>query len=186
MKLILAQGNPGSDYDQTRHNVGWLVLDAYAKEQGTDFTPKPKFFADIAELTVAGEKVLLVKPQTFYNETGRAARAIVDFYKLAPSDILVVHDELALPLGIIRVRERGSDAGNNGIKSLNTHLGQDYTRLRIGIANDQLDRIGAFDFVLGRFSADEHHTLNNSIIPKAVELIDHFCRGELQLTSHNL
>ncbi len=84
------------------------------------------------------------------------------------------------------MREKGSDAGNNGIKSLNAHLGQDYTRLRIGVANDQFDRIGAFDFVLGKFSADERAALENSIIPKATELIEYFCRGELQLTSHNL
>lgn len=186
MRLVFAQGNPGPDYASTRHNVGWLVLDAYARRQGTDFTAKPKFFADIAELSLAGEKILLVKPQTWYNETGRSARTIVDFYKLAPSDILAIHDELALPLGTIRVREKGSDAGNNGIKSLNAHLGQDYTRLRIGVANEQLDQIGAFDFVLGRFSAAERDTLDTLVIPKAIELIDHFCRGELQLTSHNL
>lgn len=186
MKLIFAQGNPGSDYTQTRHNVGWQILDAFARQQGSDFAPRPKFFADIAEASVAGENILLVKPQTFYNETGRSARAIVDFYKLSPADILVLHDELALPFGTIRVREKGSDAGNNGIKSLNAHLGQDYTRLRIGVANDQLGRIGAFDFVLGKFSADERAALENSIIPKAAELIEHFCRDELQLTSHNL
>lgn len=187
MKLIFAQGNPGPDYAQTRHNVGWQILDAYARaQQGTDFSAKPKFYADIAELSVAGEKILLIKPQTWYNETGRSARAIVDFYKLAPSDVLVIHDELALPLGTLRTREKGSDAGNNGIKSLNAHLGQDYTRLRVGVANDQLDRIGAFDFVLGKFSADEKATLDTTIIPKAIELINHFCRGDLQLTSHNL
>lgn len=186
MKLIFAQGNPGPDYAATRHNVGWLILDAYAKQERADFSAKPKFFADIAELNIAGEKILLVKPQTWYNETGRSARAVVDFYKLAPSDILVIHDELALPLGTLRTREKGSDAGNNGIKSLNAHLGQDFTRLRVGVANDQLDRIGAFDFVLSKFPTKERATLDTLIIPKAIQLIDHFCRGDLQLTSHSL
>lgn len=186
MKLILAQGNPGPDYAATRHNVGWLILDAFAQAQGTNFAPKPKFFADIAEVTIAGEKMLLIKPQTFYNDTGRAARAILDFYKLTPADLLVIHDELALPFGTIRVREQGSDAGNNGIKSLNHHLGSAYMRVRIGVATELRDRMGDADFVLGRFSADERSTLEATIIPKACELIEQFCHGTLELTSHNL
>lgn len=186
MKLIFAQGNPGPDYATTRHNVGWLVLDAFARQQRTDFAAKPKFLADIAEVNFAGEKILLAKPQTFYNETGRSARAIVDFYKLSPADILVIHDELALPIGMIRVREKGSDAGNNGIKSLNAHIGQAYHRLRIGVASELHGRMNDADFVLGRFTADEQAQLTTSIIPKATELIDHFCRGQLELTSHYL
>ncbi|MEP6710637.1 MAG: aminoacyl-tRNA hydrolase, partial [Candidatus Saccharibacteria bacterium] len=134
MKLIFAQGNPGDQYNTTRHNVGFAILDALAKKFEASFTSKPKFFADIAELNIEGEKILLVKPATFYNETGKSARALVDFYKLAPAtDVLVVHDDLALPFGTLRTREKGSDAGNNGIKSLNAHLGPDYARLRIGI-----------------------------------------------------
>jgi peptidyl-tRNA hydrolase, PTH1 family len=186
MKLILAQGNPGPDYAATRHNVGWLVLDAFAQAHGASFSPKPKFFADIAEVTIAGEKTLLIKPQTFYNDTGRAGRAIIDFYKLTPADLLAVHDELALPFGTIRVREQGSDAGNNGIKSLNTHLGSQYPRLRIGVANDRLDRIPAADFVLGRFTADEQQQLEKNVIPKALEVITQFCSGSLVITSHTI
>src|SRR5438445_447838 len=137
MKLIFAQGNPGSQYATTRHNVGFLILDQLAAKAGKEFIKKPKFHADVAELTIAGEKVLLVKPTTFYNETGQSARSLVDFYKLdTMSDVLVVHDDLALPLGTIRTREKGSDAGNNGIKSLNAHLGHDYHRIRIGIYNE--------------------------------------------------
>ena len=186
MKLILAQGNPGPDYAATRHNVGWQVLDSLANEQHATFNLKPKFLADIAELNLAGEKILLVKPQTFYNETGRSARALIDFYKIDSADVLVIHDELALPLGTIRVREQGSDAGNNGVKSLNTHIGSNYSRLRIGIANELLSHIPAADFVLGRFTADEQGQLTKNIIPKALELIDQFCRGSLTATSHTL
>lgn len=184
--MIIAQGNPGQEYVATRHNVGWQILDAFASEQGSSFSAKPKFFADIAEATVAGEKILLVKPQTFYNDTGRTARAILDFYKLDSADVLAIHDELALPLGTIRVRQQGSDAGNNGIKSLNAHIGPIYGRLRIGVANEHSERIAAADFVLGRFTADEQQQLAKSIIPKAVELIDQFCRGTLATTSHAL
>lgn len=186
MKIILAQGNPGLEYAATRHNVGWQALDGFAGEHHSSFASKPKFLADIAETTVAGEKVLLVKPQTFYNDTGRAARAILDFYKLESADVLVIHDELALPLGTIRVREQGSDAGNNGIKSLNAHIGPLYARLRIGVANEHSSKIAAADFVLGRFNANEQQQLTKTIIPKAIELIDQFCRGTLAATSHTL
>lgn len=186
MKLIFAQGNPGPDYATTRHNVGWQVLDTLASAQGATFSPKPKFMAEIAELRLTGEKILLVKPQTFYNETGRSARALIDFYKIDSTDTLVIHDELALPLGTIRVREQGSDAGNNGIKSLNAHLGTNYSRLRIGVANEHLSRVPAADFVLGRFTADEQTQLTKNIIPKALEMINEFCRGTLTATSHTL
>lgn len=184
MKVIFAQGNPGAQYAMTRHNVGFQVLDALAAKQGSTFAPKPKFFADVAEVNVAGEKVLLVKPQTFYNETGRSARALVDFYKLSLADVLVVHDDLALPLGTLRVREKGSDAGNNGIKSLNAHLGPDYMRLRIGIYSNLRDRMHDADFVLANFSKEEAEQLSRDIIPKALDLLDEFCRGELKASSH--
>lgn len=184
MKIIFAQGNPGPQYETTRHNVGFLALDALAG--GTSFAPKPKFFAAIAEVSIAGEKTLLVKPQTFYNETGRAARAILDFYKLSPADMLVIHDDLALPLGTLRVREKGSDAGNNGIKSLNAHLGPDYARLRVGVYNELRDRMHDADFVLGNFSSNERGVLNKMIIPKIKELVADFCRGSLESSSHTL
>ena len=182
MKIIFAQGNPGQQYVTTRHNIGFMILDAFAN--GNSFTPKPKFFADIAELSIDREKVLLVKPQTFYNETGRSARAILDFYKLTPSDLLALHDDLALPLGTLRVREKGSDAGNNGIKSLNSHLGPEYMRLRIGIYNELRDRIHDADFVLSNFTKDEASRIATDITPKAIELIEDFCRGRLAASSH--
>ena len=104
----------------------------------------------------------------------------------AASDVLVIHDDLALPLGKIRIREKGSDAGNNGIKSLNAHLGPNYNRIRIGIENDLRNRMGDINFVLGHFSKDETVTLKEVIIPKTIELIERFCAGELETTSHNL
>ena len=187
MKLIFAQGNPGSQYTTTRHNVGFLILDQLATQAGGEFMKKPKFHADIAELSIAGEKTLLVKPTTFYNETGQSARSLTDFYKLdTANDILVIHDDLALPLGTIRIREKGSDAGNNGIKSLNAHLGQSYSRIRIGIKNELHSRVSDVDFVLGHFSKDENEILIETIIPKTIELIEHFCAGQLETTSHKI
>jgi len=186
MKMIFAQGNPGVNYEKTRHNVGFLALDYYAGQKSVNFQPKSKFTADIAELSANGEKVLLVKPSTFYNETGQSARALADFYKIDTADILVIHDELALPFGTLRTREKGSDAGNNGIKSLNAHLGEDYARLRVGTWNELADKQGSFDFVLSKFAADEMEKLNKDIFPKIAEIIDDFVAGQHEITSHSL
>lgn len=187
MKLILAQGNPGAQYANTRHNIGFTVLDMLAQREGEAFIKKAKFHADIAELVIGGEKTLLVKPTTFYNETGQAARLLTDFYKLNPAqDIAVIHDDLALPFGTIRIRDKGSDAGNNGIKSLNAHIGPAYTRVRVGIYNELRDRIHDADFVLSGFTKDESSALRKSIAPKIIELIETFCAGQLETTSHTL
>ena len=186
MKVILAQGNPGTKYTNTRHNIGFLTLDSFANEKGVQFTAKPKFHADIAEFTESGDKILLVEPTTFYNETGKCARALADFYKLDTADILVLHDDLALPFGTLRTREKGSDAGNNGIKSLNTHLGENYARIRIGISNDLADKADAADFVLSKFSKEESEKLKTDIFPKVAEIIDNFIAGKHEITSHTM
>lgn len=183
MKLIFAQGNPASEYRTTRHNTGFIVMDEFAASHSAVFQPKDRFKAAIAETEINGEKVLLAKPLTYYNETGQSARAIIDFYKLDPAtDVLVIHDELALPFGTIRSRGQGSDAGNNGIKSLNAHIGSHYHRLRIGIANPDLSDRDAADFVLGRFTPEEQTKLPE-LITKATQAIDDFIAGELQHTT---
>jgi PTH1 family peptidyl-tRNA hydrolase len=185
MKLIFAQGNPGDQYAATRHNVGFQVLDDFASKQQVSFGSKPKFFADVAEYTSGDEKILLVKPTTFYNETGRSARALVDFYKLDPAtDILVIHDDLALPFGTLRTREKGSDAGNNGIKSLNAHIDHYYARLRVGIYNDLRERMDDAEFVLSRFSKEEQAALAD-IFGKTREIIDSFLDNSFQTTTHS-
>jgi PTH1 family peptidyl-tRNA hydrolase len=186
MKIVLAQGNPGIKYEHTRHNVGFLALDFYASKQKIEFQSKSKFHADIAETSIDGDKVLLVKPTTFYNETGKAARALADFYKVETTDILVIHDELALPFGTLRTREKGSDAGNNGIKSLNAHLGENYARIRVGTHNEIADKQGSYDFVLSKFSAEESEKLQKDIFPKISDLIDDFVSGNHTSSSHRV
>jgi aminoacyl-tRNA hydrolase len=186
MKLLFAQGNPGSEYARTRHNIGWQCLDALAHAYGAQFSPKPKLHAATASATIAGQPVLLAKPTTFYNDTGRAAQAILRFYKLPPQALLVLHDELALEFGIIRVRHSGSDAGNNGIKSLNAHLGQGYARLRIGIHNQLRRRMGDATFVLKPFSQAEQEALNTAIIPATTALVEQFAAGTLADTSQRV
>jgi PTH1 family peptidyl-tRNA hydrolase len=185
MKIVFAQGNPGTQYARTRHNVGFITLDAFADANSAEWRTETKYKAAIATVTVDGEKVLLVKPLSFYNDTGLVARSIIDFYKLTPAtDFLVIHDELALPFGTVRIREKGSDAGNNGIKSLNAHLGPDYARIRVGIWNERRDLLDDADFVLSTFSAEETSELNTLIKTKLFELIRSFVNGTLEVTSH--
>lgn len=187
MKLIFAQGNPGSSYARTRHNIGFRIIEALALEHDAVFRPVDKYKAHIATISVGDEKVLLVLPQTFYNETGQSARGLIDFYKLDPaSDLLVVHDELSLPFGTVRVRSTGSDAGNNGIKSLNAHLGASYHRLRVGVWNERRDIMGDSDFVLSTFSKEEEARFTTNILPKTLELVEEFIRGSMEPTSHRI
>ena len=187
MKLIFAQGNAGTQYAHTRHNVGFSVIDAFADSQDAVWSNKAKFNAMIAETSVNGAKVILAKPTTFYNESGQSARKIIDFYNLdTHHDVLVIHDDLALPFGTIRTREKGSDAGNNGIKSLNSHIEPNYHRVRIGILNDLRERMNDTDFVLGNFSKDETKKLNDSIIPHVIEIIEKFCGQNVEITSKKL
>ncbi len=186
MKLIFGLGNPGTNYDGTRHNAGFMTLSLLAAREGASFADKPKFKASVAELNIGGEKVLVVKPDTFYNLVGESYRAVLDFYKLDPADTLVIHDELALPFGTIRTRVGGTDAGNNGIKSINQHGGTDSNRIRIGIANHQRQTIGDTDFVLARFTAEETVALQDKVLPKVLEAIDAFLAGSHAVTSHKL
>jgi PTH1 family peptidyl-tRNA hydrolase len=185
MKIIFAQGNPEPTYQNTRHNLGFAVLDAFAVKSAVTFTASKKFHADIAELQIPNEKILLVKPTTFYNETGSSARALVDFYKLDTGDLLVLHDELSLPFGTIKTRFDGSDAGNNGIKSLNTHIGPNYARIRLGIYNSLRDQMNDADFVLGKFSKAEREALPR-ITEQAHAFISDFIHGTLVPTRISL
>ena len=186
MKIIFAQGNPGADYTYTRHNIGFLLIDMFATAHHAEFVKKAKFHADIAEVSIDGEKVLLVKPTTFYNETGQAARLITDFYKCNPADdFVVIHDDLALPFGVIRTRKDGRDAGNNGIKSLNAHLGEHYARIRIGIFNENRHRMHDADFVLGSLSLNEKNALQ-ALYEHTSGFINDFIKSNFALTKVTL
>ena len=187
MKIIFAQGNPGAQHAKSRHNVGFLALDALADKLNAKWTEKSKFQAYTTEILLNAEKAILVKPNTYYNETGNSIRKIVDFYKIDPTeDLLVIHDDFALPFGAIRVREKGSDAGNNGIKSINSSISQDYMRIRIGIWTELRDKMDDADFVLAKFNSEEVKGLEDKIIPKTIDLIDQFCGGFIKSTSYKV
>lgn len=162
MRLVFALGNPEPRYGSTRHNVGFFVVDEFARQVGIPFSEKTKFKALVAEITIGGEKVIIAKPTTFYNLVGESYRALADFYKIASEDTLVIADDLALPFGTMRLREGGSGGGSNGIKSLNAHGGENTKRLRIGIANELREKMDDADFVLSQFSADEQKALQNA------------------------
>lgn len=187
MKIIFAQGNPGSKYEQTRHNVGFVLIDSIAKAANVEWRVVDKHKARIAETSVSGEKVLLIQPQTFYNDTGLSAQSLIHFYKVNPAtDFLVIHDDLALPLGTVRVREKGSDAGNNGIKSLNAHLGEDYARIRVGIWTPDREVHGDMNFVLGNFTQTESQKIEKDITPIVNAFVAAFIRGDLTSISQSV
>lgn len=157
-KVIAGLGNPGPGYERTRHNVGFLLLDKLVAGGW-----RKKFNAEISEIQLAGEAVLVVKPQTFMNRSGEPLRAIMEFYKRDISELIVTHDEVDLPLGTIRVKQGGGAAGHNGIKSLVTELGSaDFVRVRLGVGRPPItkDNSGAeveralADWVLGRFETE--------------------------------
>ena len=183
MKLILGLGNPESRYAMTRHNVGFIMCDMLAEQWGASFKSTPKFQADIAETVQNGEKILLAKSTTYYNEVGQSARALMDFYKLTPEDILAIHDDFALPLGTIRTRYGGSGGGNNGIKSLNAHVGDGTARIRVGIYHELRDRINDADFVLGTFTRAELQQITADFETIA-RLVGEFIDGNFAATTH--
>ena len=201
MKVILALGNPGEKYVHTRHNAGFLVIDQLAAGQSAHFSNKPKFFADIAELNsftvdsaastnshtiVPREKILLVKPTTYYNEVGIAARALMDFYKLTLDDLLIIHDDTDLDFGKIRVRKGGRDAGSNGLKSLHAHIGADFWHIRIGTDNLLRRQVSTDRFVMMNFNSDELTILKNWAIPTAQTMIHDFLSDHISAISVKL
>ncbi|KAA6204745.1 MAG: aminoacyl-tRNA hydrolase [Candidatus Tokpelaia sp.] len=154
MLVIAGLGNPGRDYENTRHNIGFMAIDAiYA--QGS-FSPwRAKFHALIAEGVIQGRKALLVKPQTYMNNSGQALAAILQFYKLPPASLVVLHDELDLAPAKLRIKTGGSDGGHNGLKSIDTHCGKDYCRIRLGIGHPGPGKELVYQHVMGNFSKAE-------------------------------
>lgn len=153
MKLIVGLGNPGCDYDNTRHNVGFFMLDLYAKSRGVTIDKK-KFNGYYVDFLINDEKIILLKPLSYMNLSGTVIRDYVDFYKIPVDDILVIHDDLDLKLGNFKLKETGSSGGHNGLKNVEMQLAtKNYKRLKIGISNDK--RIETKDYVLGKFSKEE-------------------------------
>lgn len=164
MYLIAGLGNPGKQYEMTRHNIGFHTIDYIADRLGVK-VKKLKFKAIFGEGTIGGEKVLLVKPQTYMNLSGESLVEFVRFYKIPIENVIVISDDIDLPAGRIRIRAKGSAGGHNGLKSIIQMLGGDnFARVRIGVGAPVSEDYDLADFVLGRFSKDEIPVLEDAIV----------------------
>jgi PTH1 family peptidyl-tRNA hydrolase len=155
MKLIIGLGNPGRDYETTRHNVGFLAVDAFANEEDGDWRKDAKRKAWISDVRMGREKIILAKPATYMNRSGEAASELVRFYKVPLRDLLVIHDDMDIAPGRIRFAAKGKDAGHKGVKDIQDQLGTtDIQRLRIGIGRPK-GKMDAEDWVLGELSPED-------------------------------
>lgn len=184
-QLIVGLGNPGKDYVDTRHNVGFRVLDELTRRYGLAFG-KTERKSQIASGVIRGRKVILAKPQTFMNLSGEAVRSLVDFYKVELGKIIVVADDLDIPLGTVRLRKSGGAGGQNGMKSVIQHLGtQEFSRLRFGIGRPP-GKMQARDYVLSSFKGDDA-ILAAQVIDRAADAVETWLAEgiELAMTRHN-
>ena len=156
MKVVIGLGNPGKKYEKTRHNIGFIAVDNLRKKMNIS-DEREKFQALVSEKNIDGEKVIFLKPQTFMNLSGNSVIEIINFYKLDPKkDIIVIYDDMDLSFGDIRIREKGSSGGHNGIKSIISHIGEEFIRIKCGIGAKEK---GAVEHVLGEFSQTEQKDL---------------------------
>lgn len=154
--LIVGLGNPGREYEGTRHNVGFALVERLARDWRADWELKKKFNARVAQVDRDGRRMVLCEPQTYMNLSGEAVAAVGDYYKLSPKQILILVDDADLPLGTIRLRPDGSSGGHHGLESIEQHLGtRSYARLKIGIGRRAADGRQISGYVLGRFAGDE-------------------------------
>jgi PTH1 family peptidyl-tRNA hydrolase len=162
--LVAGLGNPGRAYENTRHNLGWVVLDALAAKHRLAWKTSTQFDAEIARWDLpAGRTRWLVKPLTFMNDSGRSVAAVARFYKIPPADIATLYDDLTIDLGLVKVSVTGSAGGHNGVASLLEHLGDGFARYRLGIGPKQPAQIDMADFVLGKFTPEQQITVNQKL-----------------------
>lgn len=192
IRLIVGLGNPGAEYEQTRHNAGFWFVDNIENKWGGSWKKETKFNALVAKTKIEGHDVWLMKPQTFMNESGRAVGAFARFFKINPEEILIVHDELDIVVGDAKLKRSGSTAGHNGLKSVGSALGsQQFWRLRFGIGHprDKNLKTSVIDYVLQRPRGEDMDQINDTI-SRALPLIPMLCDGlfekaMMQLHSEN-
>jgi PTH1 family peptidyl-tRNA hydrolase len=173
--LIVGLGNVGKKYDGTRHNIGFAAVDELARSQSFEpWIEKKDLQVHLTNQTIGDSRVILIKPTTLMNLSGQAVQKVSNFYKISVDQILVVHDELAIPFGQIRTRVGGSSAGHNGIKSVSQHLGEDYGRVRIGVGTET--PMDTSDFVLAKFSKDEQSHLP-ALLKETTAILTEYVHG---------
>lgn len=171
MKLIVGLGNPGKEYENTRHNMGFMVIEKFALDMGLNFN-KEKFGGVYTEFMYNNEKIILLKPMKYINLSGEVVSSYVSYFKIKISDILVINDDLDMPLGKIKLKVNSSSGGHNGLKNIEQHLGtKEYKRLKLGISNNK--DIDTKDYVLSKFSKSDTELLN-SVISKSCNVINDY------------
>lgn len=178
IRLIAGLGNPGSQYDKTRHNAGFWFVDELARRYSGQFAAEKRFSGDVCKLQVGADTVWLIKPMTFMNRSGLAVRQLADFYRIPVEQILVAHDELDISAGDVRLKQAGGHGGHNGLRDLHAHLGAAYWRLRLGVGHPG-DRNKVVDYVLSRPSADDEIVIRRAI-DDAANQIELILQGEMQ------
>ena len=165
LKILVGLGNPGLRYEFTRHNIGFRIVDSLARDMGTEFKKVKSYYSLISRGTINNHKVMLIKPQTFMNLSGRAVSKVVSYYKIPLRDLLIVYDDLNLELGQIRIRKKGSTGGHKGIESIMQYLNsEDIPRLRIGIGNPSVNfNFDCVSYVLSNFNNDEEDKIEEVI-----------------------
>ncbi len=176
MKLVICLGNPGKQYETTRHNAGFLFADALAEKLNTNFSEETKFKSFIAKTTYNNEAIWIIKPQTYMNLSGEALLLLKNFYKIDINDLFLVFDDISLNIGTIRFREKGSDGGHNGVKSIIKHAGTDkFARIKIGIG-PQPPFMKSEDYVLQKFTSEELNILKETT-ERATEGFMYYCEN---------
>jgi PTH1 family peptidyl-tRNA hydrolase len=178
IQLVVGLGNPGKDYARTRHNAGFWVVEELALRHGGEFNDERKFHGRVAKATVAGVELRLLEPQTYMNRSGLAVRSLVDYLKLTPEQVLVVHDEIDLPVGELRLKWEGGHGGHNGLRDLHQHLGKDYRRLRVGVGRPPSKAEG-IDHVLERPGKAEQLILDEAV-QRAADAIEQVMREGME------
>lgn len=171
MKLIVGLGNPGKEYENTRHNMGFMAIDKFALNHNVKID-KAKFGGLYTDLTIKGEKVILLKPQEYINLSGEVIKKYVDFYKIDVNDILIISDDLDQDIGKLKLKYKGSSGGHNGLKNIELHLHtNEYKRIKIGISNDK--SVNTKDYVLGKISKENKKVLDD-ITDKVVDILNDY------------
>ena len=184
LKLVIGLGNPGAEYARTRHNAGFWYVDELARSGGGNWRRESRFQCELARASVAGQDLWLVKPQTFMNKSGAAVQAVAAFYRIAPAEMLVAHDEIDLPPGVVRLKEGGGHGGHNGVRDVIAQLSADFWRLRIGVGHPgSKDQV--IDAVLDRATADEQRLIDGALVRAHAALPD-LLRDGAQKAMHRL
>jgi PTH1 family peptidyl-tRNA hydrolase len=172
MKLIVGLGNPGKEYDKTRHNLGFAVLDSLAAKHEATFSLNKKFNSETCELFIEGEKIILAKPQTFMNKSGESVREIIGYFNISNDRVWVIYDDIDLDIGSVRIRKNGSSGGHKGVQSVIDNVGtENFVRFRLGIKSEHCDFLSTEEVVLKRFCEEEEKPMQEAI-DKAVEEIE--------------